>query len=581
MLVGFAIAIAGIYFAKVVLIPIALALLVTFLLAPVVARLQRWRLNRIVSIGVAVMLIGLATGAVGWLVAGQVTDLVAKMPGYRHSIQQKVATIRSVFGERFERASKTVQDLGSDLGATSQPGPASEPVQTVRIAEPQRGPFDGIRDAAAPTIDAVLTAAIAFLLAFVILLSKEDLRDRVIRLVGHGKVLATTHALDEAASKVSSYLIRLLLLNGLHGTAVALGLALIGVPNALVWGLLSALLRFIPYAGPWIAASLPILTSMAVFDGWVQPLMTIGLFVALELVSNNIVEPWLYGRGTGVSPLAILVSTLFWTWIWGPVGLVLATPITVCVVVMSKHVPDLNFLYLLFGDTPALPPPARLYQRLVAGDQDQAWSVLHAEMKERELHAVYDAVVLPALSMAERDRQQGALDIDGESQIVESMKLLLEEANEEAVAVAPSEAATPRIAPVERAALRVLCVPSRNATDGLAATMLRQVLERDGAQVDVAALDGTPAAALSSLESRPVDVVCISSVPPSRFIYLRYLCKQIAARHPRLPIIVGMWTLDPGASEAADPASLPAGVHKVRLLAEARSLVRELAEPAR
>jgi hypothetical protein len=489
-----------------------------------------------------------------------------------------LATLRGVVAKPFQVTTNIDNDLGVDLTAEGDVPTVAAPIQTVRIAEPVRGPFEVARDALGPTINIVTTAAMALLFAFVMLLRKDDLGDRFIRVVGHGKILITTRALAEAAKKVSSYLWRLLLLNSSHGLAVGIGLACIGVPNALLWGVLAAFLRFIPYVGPWIAATFPVLTALAVSPGWQQPLLTIGLFAALELISNNVLEPWVYGTGTGISPLAILVSALFWTWLWGPVGLVLSTPLTVCLVVMGKYVPQLQFLHLLFGDAPGLSPSSRLYQRLVAGDQDQVWLVLRAEIEHKALHEIYDSVVLPALSMAESDRQRGSLDEEAEHHMEETLKLLFEEAGD----LRPGSDASPDSVapPVQVDALRVLCMPARDTADALAATMLRQVLERDGVQVEVTSIAELAAETLDLLDSRRVDMVCISAVPPSRFLHVRYLCKRIAARYPKLPIVVGMWTLDIQGQEPADSLQSLAGVHVVTLLSEARSKVQQLAASA-
>jgi hypothetical protein len=312
------------------------------------------------------------------------------------------------------------------------------------------------------------------------------------------------------------------------------------------------------------------------FPGWSEPLMTFGLFLILELVSNNLLEPWIYGTGTGVSPLAILVSALFWTWLWGPVGLVLSTPLTVCLVVMGRHVPQLQFLHALFGDAPGLSPPARLYQRLIAGDQDQAWLVLKTEMEHKALHELYDSVALPALSMAERDRQQDALGEEVEGRIEDTMKLLLEEAGESSLG--PDARSDSTSAPARAHPLRVLCIAARGAADALAATMLRQVLERDGAQVDLSSVAGLSGETLDLIESRGVDLVFISSVPPSRFMHVRHLCKRIGARFPKLPIVAGVWTVDFESQEFAERLPILEGVHVVASLGEARTHVRQIAE---
>jgi predicted PurR-regulated permease PerM len=573
------IVIAGLYLAKGVLIPFALAMLVSFLLAPLVLRLQRWHFSRVMAVLTAVLLVFVVSGATSWLVVSQVRDVTTRLSEYKHNIQDKMATLRVVVGKPVQAFTKIVKDLGADLAPAVKPEAAATPTQTVRIAEPDRGPFEVLRDTLGPTFDILMTAAIALVFAFVMLLRRDDLGDRFIRIVGHGQILVTTRALEEAAKKVSSYLWRLLLLNGLHGLAIVIGLTFIGVPNALLWGLLAAILRFIPYVGPWIAASFPVLTALAASTGWSQPLLTVGLLVLLELISNNLLEPWIYGTGTGISPLAILVSALFWTWLWGPVGLVLSTPLTVCLVVMGKYVPQLHFLHLLFGDAPGLSPPARLYQRLIAGDQDQAWVVLRTEIEQKALHELYDSVVLPALSMAEHDRQQGALDKAAEARIEETMKLLLEEAGE--LRAGSDAGSDSSVAPALADSLRVLCLPAHGTADALAATMLRQVLERDGVQVEVSSIAELAGETLDLLESRRVDIVCISAVPPSRFMHVRYICKRIAGRFPRLPIVAGMWTLDLETQELADRLPILAGVHVVTSLGEARTQVRQLAESVR
>jgi predicted PurR-regulated permease PerM len=550
-------------------------MLASFLLAPLVLRLQRWHCSRVMAVVTAVLLVGVVSSAMGWLVVGQVRDVTTSLAEYKLNIRSKMATLRGLVTKPVQEAMKTVQDLGADLASAAEPAAAAKPMQSVRIAEPAGDPLEVLRDALGPTFDILMKAAMALLFAFVMLLRRDDLGDRFIRIVGHGKILVTTRALEEAAQKVSSYLWRLLLVNGLHGLVVWGGLTCIGVPNAFLWGLLSAMLRFIPYIGPWIAAAFPVLSALAASPGWSQPLLTVGLFVLLELISNNALEPWIYGTGTGISPLAILASGLFWTWLWGPVGLVLSTPLTVCLVVMGKYVPQLEFLHLLFGDAPGLSPPARLYQRLIAGDPDQAWSVLRKEMEHKTLHELYDSVLLPALSLAEHDRQRGAFDQKAEARIEETMKLLIEEAGE--LRNRSDVALDPAVAPVPMGSLRVLCLPARGTADALVAAMLRQVLDRDGVQIELSSIEGLASESLALLKARRVDVVCISAVPPSPFVNVRYLCKRIASLFPGVPIVAGMWTLELEKQELADRLPNLAGVHVATSLGDMRMHLRQLA----
>ncbi|MBK7644432.1 MAG: AI-2E family transporter [Planctomycetes bacterium] len=571
--------VVALYLAKGVLIPFALAVLVSFLLAPLVSRLERWGFNRVAAVVTVVLLALGASGATGWLLLGQAREVTTKLSEYRRNIQDKLATLRGAVAKPIEAALQTVQTLGSDLDPEPATAPAAEPIQTVRIAEPVRGTFGMLRDTLRPNLDGLVTAAMALLFAFVMLMRRDDLGDRFIRIIGHDRVLVATRGLEEAADKVGTYLRRLFVLNALHGVVVVIGLTLIGVPNALLWGLLAAILRFVPYIGPWITATCVVLTAFAVSPDWSQPLLAVGLFLVLEVLSNHLVEPWLFGSGTGLSPLATVASALFWTWLWGPVGLLLSIPLAVCLVVMGKHVPQLRFLHLLFGDAPGLSPPARLYQRLIAGEEDQAWLVLRPELEAQTLEVVYDSIVLPALSLAEEDRQRGAFDEASEARIEETLRLLLDEAEELHASFASKEASAAR--PPRTGALRVLCLPARGNADALAACMLRQVLEADGVEVESASTAELSGETLDLFESRRVDIVCISAVPPSRSLHVRYLCKRIAQRFPRMPIIAGMWSLEDNEHAPEVRPAILAGVHVVNSLREARLRVRQLAETAR
>ena len=576
--------VAALYWAREVLVPFALAVVLSFLLGPVVVRLQRYRVHRVAAVVLTVLMVFGAMGLLGWVVYGQFRGLAAVLPQYRESIQAKVETARRAI-EPSVKASKTVADLGAQLAPADQ-AVKSRDVTDVRVVEPPRDAVDVIHDVVSPMLGALLTAGMVIVFTFVMLLRRGDLRDRFIRLAGDGRILVTTQALDEAAQRVSSYLGRLLLVNGIYGTAMALGLWALGVPNALLWGALSGALRFIPYAGPWIAAAFPVLTSLATSESWSQPALVLGMIVVFELVTNLVLEPWIYGAGTGISPLALLVSTLFWTWLWGPVGLVLSTPFTVCLVVMGKHVPQLHFLYLLFSDSPGLPAPARLYQRLLAGEQDESWAIVEEALREHPLHEVYDAIVLPALTLAERDKMRGALDDDARLRVEESLGLLLDAAGE---TPAPSEGkpagegdapAAPAPRPPPDPDLRVLVLPGEDAADALGALMAAQVLEREGLTVETGPAGELTSEIFERLERADAQVVCVSVVPPSRLRHVRYLCKRLAAGHPELPVVLGLWGLRPAEGGSVRPPLLE-GATVARTLDEVREVVRHLAETVR
>jgi predicted PurR-regulated permease PerM len=568
------VAIAALYLAKAVLIPFALALLTSFLLAPVVRRLQRWHFKRTLAVLATMSLLALLAGTLGWLVWGQAQDLSEKIPEYRQNIQRKVAAMREAIEEPFAKAAATVEALGSGV-ETPPPPPSGKPEpQEVRVVPAEHSPAAALADVAAPILRASTAAAMILLFAFVMLLRREDLRDRFIRLVGDGHLYVTTQALNEASEKLSAYLARQLLLNGLQGAVVGLALMLIGVPNALLWGLLSALLRYVPYVGAWIAAAFPILVSFATSNDWTQPLLVVGVIGLIELVSNNVLEPWVYGAATGISSMAVLLTTMFWTWLWGPIGLVLATPLTVCFVVLGKYAPRLHFLYLLLSDEPVLPLPARLYQRLLSGDQDECWALVRAELKEKPLHEVYDSLVLPALSMAEADRRHTALDAKTESSINETLELILDEAKDLGPAPPSADESATLLAETE---LRMICIPARDSADELAARMLRQVLAREGLEVEITPLAELVGETLDRLATAPADVVCVSSVPPTRLMHVRYACKRLRSRFPDLEIILGLWTHQLAPEDLADLNPTKDRIQIASSLAEARTIVRGLA----
>ena len=425
--------IATLYLARDLLIPLALAALLTFLLAPLVTRLERW-LGRIGAVLLVVTLILAATGAAGWVLTRQLVDLATKLPDYKQNIQTKLRSFKVPTGGRFTKFSETVEELKKDLpGAkapdiTQVPGkpetavltePSLKPAVPVQVIETSKAnPFQLVQVIIAPLLGPLGTAALVLLLVIFMLLKREDLRSRLIRLIGQGRISATTRAMDDAGARVTRYLLMQLVVNVTYGIAVAIGLYFIGVPNAVLWGACATVLRFIPYVGPWIGAAIPIALSLAVSPGWIMPLLTLGLFVVLELLSNNVMEPWLYGSSTGVSPIALIFAAVCWTWLWGPVGLVLATPMTVCLVVMGRHIPRLSFLSVVLSDEEALTPAEDCYYRLLTvGEQDEM-ELVEAYLKAHSLTALYDSVLIPVITAVEIDHRLELLD-DGQRALVE------------------------------------------------------------------------------------------------------------------------------------------------------------------
>ena len=428
MPIAVVLAIASLYFGKDVLIPLALSLLLSFLLAPHITLLERWKFGRISAVLTVVVLAFALIGVLGWVVAGQLFSLANKLPEYRENLQAKIESVWKPLGKGLDRSSATVRELNEQLSnpPSRQNRGLSSQVMQVEVVESRWSAFTLLRDSLGPILKPAGTAGIVIIFVIFLLLKREDLRDRLIYLIGPGRLNTTTEALDDAAGRVSRYLLMQSIVNGSQGIAVGIGLFAIGLPNAILWGLLSALLKFIPYLGPWISALAPIALSLAVFDGWTRPLLTVGWIVFLELVSSNFVEPWLYGASIGVSPFALLLAAVFWTWLWGIAGLMLSAPLTVCLVVMGKYIPQLEFLSTLLGDKPVLEPKARFYQRLLAMDQEEAGTVLDKYLKENQLVDACDTILIPALGLAEQDRHRGNLDENREKFVLESIGEMIE-----------------------------------------------------------------------------------------------------------------------------------------------------------
>jgi hypothetical protein len=406
-------------------------------------------------------------------------------------------------------------------------------------------------------------------LAIFILIQREDLRDRLIRLSGGRDLSLTTQAMDDAAQRLSRYLLTTTLLNAVHGTAIGTGLYFIGLPTPLLWGLLSMLLRFVPYLGPWIAASLPIALSIAVFDGWTAALLTVGLFVAVELVSNNVLEPWLYGQSTGLSPFGVVVSAVFRAWLWGPDGLFLSIPLTVCLVVLGRYVPAFVFFAIALGDEPVLAPEARLYQRLLAGDTDEA-SELYEEISKETEGEPLDVLALPALAQLARDRERGAVEPGRAAHMREALAEIVEEAEE-----GREPAAEP--SPHARA-LRVICTPARDENDALAAAWLARRLAERGFGTAVPSTAELTAELVERVAADGADAVCISALSPGTALHVRYQAKRLRAGHGELEIVVGLWCEPQAAERAKARASSAEGVRYVATLAEAVEALEASAE---
>jgi len=577
--------IVTLYFARIVLIPLALALLFTFILTPVVKLLERIHFGRVLSTLLVVILAVVACGALGWTVTKQFGQVVNQLPDYKTNIKSKIDSFHWSTSHALGKASETMTELGKDLASS----PAGTQAEGTSVAK--RGASRAPQVAAPVAVEVVkspalplesvqdvlrILASILIVIVFTMfmLIQREDLRNRLIALAGEGRIHLVTQTLDDASARVSRYLLLQVVVNTCYGIFIGTCLHFIGVPGALLWGVLVGLLRFLPYIGPPLGGIMPLLLSMAVFDGWTRPLMTLALFIITELIISNLVEPMLYGAHTGISSLAILVAAIFWTAIWGPIGLILSTPLTVCMVVIGRHVPQLSFLHVLLGDEPSLTPDSRFYQRLLAMDHEEARQVLESYLKESTLEDLYDSVLIPALSLAEQDRHQNRLEDANEKFISQSTRELIDElcepsGNDADVALEGRDAIRMQASASARAesSQRILCLPARDEADEIVGTMLAQVLERAGHHARCLPLC-TPAEMLVQLRQERPDLVCISALPPFAITHVRSLYAKLHEVEPDLKITVGLWHFAGDLTNASRRLGLASGIHPFTTLAE-------------
>jgi len=552
------------YVGRELLIPIALAAMLTFLLAPLVGWIERW-IGRVAAVLIVVALLFGVVGGAGWLLTRQLIDLAAKLPDYQTNIDTKLHAFRVPTGGAFGRFSRSVTELKKQLpdsleapanssealaeaksaAKESRSLPTNEKPMPVRIVESQSRLPQILQTAATGLLGPLGTAGLVLLLVIFMLLKREDLRGRMIRLIGQGRISATTRAMDDAGSRVARYLTMQLLVNVSFGVCIAVGLYFIGVPNAVLWGAFAAMMRFVPYIGAWVAAAVPVLLSFAVSTSWVSPILTLGLFVVLELINANFLEPWLYGSSTGVSSIALIIAAVFWTWLWGPIGLVLATPLTVCLAVMGRHVPKLEFLSVLLSEEQALAPHEECYHRLLALGLDEATDLAEAHVKASSLTSLYDAVLIPTITLADMDTQRGELDTEKRSTIHHQIRDMIEDLGasppSKSQLAADKAVAEDQSLPVTVPTCRVLCIPARAYRDELAGEMLVQLLRQQGFEAENASsVSSSRELVEAALKSDP-EAICISVVAPSTLIHARFLSTKLRSHLPHAKIVVGIW----------------------------------------
>ena len=578
MLGATAVVVAALYLAKGVLVPLTLAVLLSFLLSPVCDWLERRGLGRVPAVLLTAMVGFAVLGTAAWTAVGQMTALAPKMPEYQDNFQAKLHAVNDYFIARLNKVTRTAEDVGQNLPQAPQaktPLGTDEWPYSVRVLSPPMTPLQLLGQTFGTLVEVLGLAGIVVILVVFFLMQREDLRDRFIRLVGKGQVTVTTQMLEDAATRVSRYLSMLFLINATFGIAVGIGLFLIGIPNAILWGILATTLRFVPYIGPWIAAVAPTALAMSILPGWLAPILTLGLFVTLELFCGNVLEPWLYGKGTGVSGVAVLVAAVFWTWLWGIAGLLLATPLTVCLLVIGKHVPQLSFLHILLGNEPVFEPKRQVYQRLLAGDQEEANDLVDDALENKPLVEVYDTLLIPALALAETDWHFGELDENRHKFILQSLKEMIDERNEGQQEVQANQ----EIKDGDARRPCILCLPARDEADAIAGMMLAQLLATGDCLVQSASFTAAAVEVADLLQRRTPDVVCISATPPVAVMHARHLCKLVRGRFPQVPVVVGLWDARGDLSKARARIGFAARTHVVTTLAQAQEQVRLLIQP--
>jgi len=527
--------IGGLYWARVVFIPLALAIFFTFVLSPVVLFLERRGLGRVISVCLVMAATVLTVGVVAIVVGRQVAELTQTLPDNAEKIKHKVATIKSwVSANEGSRFAELVNDLYDTIAESREPLPGDPGSPPAVVVESSPSWVVRAQGFLSPAAEVLGQAAFTFVLLLFMLLKREDLRNRMIRLVGHGRVTTTTKAVDETSRRVSRYLFVQLILNGSFGVVITVGLLLLGIQYAPLWGFIAFLMRYVPYVGTWIGVIPPALFTFAVTDGWGMTVMVLILFLGLELICNNLLEPTLYGSSLGLSEVAQLVAAAFWTFLWGPVGLILSGPLTTCLLVLGKYVPQWQFLNVLLGDEPVLSPRVAFYQRLAARDQDEAADIVEKELETRPLDQVFDDLLLPAVAAARRDVAEMRLSNDDLAFVASSVHELAEDAAETGPAEAPAAPAGPRA--------RALLVPAKDAADHAAVELLARLLDANLWEVEVAPSNTLPSDMLDRIEKfRPAAVV-ISSFPPGGLTHTRYLYKRLRQKFPDLKVVVGRWT---------------------------------------
>ena len=580
-----ALIIAALYVGREIFVPVALAVLLSFVLAPFIVRLQSWRLPRTISVLVVVVLGFAVIFSLGGLMVSQASRLAGDLPGYQQTLRDKIESIRGLTGGSgtLERASRVLKELNTELqnsqsgNAAAPPGgggllqPTDRPIP-VELKQPDPGALTTLVAIIAPLVSPLTTTGIVVIFVIFILLQRQDLRNRFVRLAGSQDIQRTTAALDEAGERLSKLFLTQITFNAVFGVAIGLGLELIGVPSAPLWGLVAMIMRFVPYIGALISAISPLILAAAVGSGWEMLMLTAALFVVLELVAGQVIEPLIFGHSTGLSPVAIIVSASFWTWLWGPVGLVLATPLTVCLIVVGRHVDRLQFLDIMLGDQPPLTPPQLAYQRMLAGDPIEAAEQARTFLKTASLEEYLDTILLQGLELAAADNRLGHLDDERIARILATVSELTidldthddvpepetgarDDASGLSALVAKEDAgeASAPISPQWTSPRSILCIPGSSQLDEAAALALAQILRRRGYGAIAEKADALSMSKLFSLDVSDASLICICYVERPSRARIQYAARRLIKKGHGAPVILAFLGGEP--ASVAEPVN--------------------------
>ncbi len=554
----FAVIILTLFLAKAILIPLALALTLAFLLAPGVTRLERLRLPRVVAVAVVTGLAFLTLAGVGYVVSRQLINVAATLPAYQANLHAKIAALHSPAEQSIEKAMRAVEGIGSEFstgddaataaggqsGTVGASGSKATRALPVRVVDPTESQIEADLGGLLRVLGPIGSIGVVVIFTIYMLVNREDLRHRLLLLAGMGHINLMTQALEDAATRISEYLLMQFAVNALYGVLFGLGLFALGVPNATLWGVIAGLLRIVPYVGTLTGVLLPLVVSVSASSSWWPPLLVVALFLVLEVTLANFLEPWLYSSRTGISSLALMVAAIFWALVWGWPGLVLSTPLTVCMVVLGRYLPQMSFLNTLLGSNAELSPEAHFYERLLAMDQDEARAIVDRYLKNNSLVDLYDKVFIPTLTLAEQDRCKGQLDEVRSNFLflcVGELVAELAEYQEANVVRADSGVTPPAARRKQRSELGVICICTSERADELATLMLAQTMERAGHPTLMLSTTALSEDILRGLAGEPDTTIFISALPPFAFSQARATCQRLRTMLDKNCIVVGLW----------------------------------------